>query len=224
MNKSKPSEIESDEAVEVLRNYFKATCPICGKKALKDTTSIEREAGWLYYSTRFECEQDNYWLMTRIEEFNAIESDVGQDITEVRNSDHAAVKLDTHLTVMQYLISEGVENYTLDCINQKCNAHGEYFITRSMSDGSIDGLSIYFAIESQKFADKFQLSKAAIAMRFAIDYLELTNFSDHDTIIRIAGSEAEGQKVVRKLLAACRQAGFHAKARRVEAELAINYN
>jgi hypothetical protein len=152
------------------QNQFHATCPKCGKEIVA-ITFVDRSYCWFFFRTVFKCAKDNWALMTRIEPFNAIESDVGQNPKEVPNSIHARVRLDLNKLIIGKLISGGLESYPLSKVVKFSNKWGEAFYEKTLTERPIDDLHVFYHELAIKYGALGEIEMKDHALSAAADYL-----------------------------------------------------
>jgi len=150
----------------LLQNQFRAVCPECGNE-VTDRTFVDRSSGWLFFRTVFECPKDNWALMTRLEEFNAIESDVGQNPGEVPFSIHARFKFDLNYVVIKKLIENGLENYPLSKVERYTNKWNETFYEKISTQRSVDNLDEFYRELATRYEAAGEIEMKAYALKAA---------------------------------------------------------
>ena len=153
----------------VQTNYFRATCPTCSSK-LSDETYVDRSGPMLFYRTRFECGPDNWALMTRLDEYNAIGPVDENGSLEVPDSVFAQVKLDLTLAYLGHFVSQGVRNYPLDTV-EKYVENGDTFYSKKMTGTASAFLHIFYAGLAASYAQRAEADKQLVALESAVAYL-----------------------------------------------------
>jgi hypothetical protein len=86
-----------------------------------------------FLRTIFECESDNWALMTRLDEYNSLGLVDEIDIEKVMKTAPAQVKLDLSLAVIGNFFRDGVRNYPLDTV-EKFVENGDTFYWKTMTN------------------------------------------------------------------------------------------
>jgi|GEM_PF-2708156 len=166
-------------------NQFGASCPTCGK-ILTDRTYIDRKGGTYFFRTIFECESDNWALMTRLDDYNAIAPVSETDREQVMESALGQIKLDLVTAVIGNFIRDGVRNYPLDTV-EKFTENGDTFYNKKMTSTASAFLHIFYRNLAAMYGQQSEREKQYLALQAAVDYLmrmegdELSNSRDDKT-------------------------------------------
>lgn len=184
---------------DACKDHFKALCPTCGKR-LTDRTYIDRKGPMYFLRTIFECESDNWALMTRLDEYNSLGLVDETDIKKVMKTAPAQVKLDLALAVIGNFIRDGVRNYPLSTVEKIVKNHDTWYEKR-LTGNAAAFLHIFYRDLAARYSEQEDLEKQAIALESAVAYLlrmegdELSNArenkSDCDNALQIFGALAD---------------------------------
>lgn len=170
---------------DVSLNQFNALCPTCGMP-LDDRTYIDIDGGMYFFRTIFECQIDDWALMTRRAEFNLIGEAVKvagkfeMDRKTIMASPMAQIKLDLNCAVIQNFIADGLRNYPLSTV-EKTKKNGDTFYTKTYTSTDAAFLHVFYRDLAARYADEADQEKQQLALQAAVDYLmrmrgdELTN-------------------------------------------------
>lgn len=155
---------------EVCRNHFNALCPTCGK-TLQDRTYIDQKGEMFFFRTIFECESDNWALMTRIDEYNSIGPIREVKREEIMNSAFAQIKLDLTLAVIKNFIADGVRNYPLSTVEKIRKNHDTWY-EKTMTSNAAAFLHVFYGQLASRYSEQGEKEKCALALETGVTYLK----------------------------------------------------
>jgi len=142
---------------DVSVNQFNALCPTCGKR-LTDRTYIDRKDPMYFLRTIFECESDDWALMTRLDEYNSLGQVDEVDIKKVMKTALTQVKLDLTMAVIGNFIRDGVRNYPLSTVEKFVKNHDTWYEKR-MTINAAAFLHIFYRDLAARYSEQKELEK-----------------------------------------------------------------
>lgn len=155
---------------DVRVNQFNALCPTC-RQILVDRTYIDRKGEWYFFRTIFECEGDNWALMTRLDEYNSIALVNKTDMANIMQAAFAQIKLDLVMLVIADFIADGVRNYPLDTV-EKFMKNGDTFYSKKMTGTASAFLHIFYRDLAAEYGQRSDAERQFLALQAAVDYLK----------------------------------------------------
>jgi hypothetical protein len=168
---------------DICINHFKALCPTCGK-VLADRTCIDQKGPTYFLRTIFECEGDNWALMTCLDEYNTLGLVDEINIKKVMRTPLAQVKLDLTLAVIANFIRDGVRNDPLSTV-EKFVKNNDTWYEKRMTGNAAAFLHIFYQDLAARYSEQGDKEKQGLALEYAVAYLmrmegdELANARDN---------------------------------------------
>jgi len=214
---------------DVSLNQFNALCPTCGMP-LDDRTYIDIDGGMYFFRTIFECQIDNWALMTRQAEFNLIGEAVKvagkfqMDRKTIMASPMAQIKLDLNYAVIQNFIADGLRNYPLSTV-EKTTKNGDTFYTKTYTSTDAAFLHVFFSDLAARYGDDADVEKQHLALQAAVDYLKRMKGDELANARESKQDCEEALGIFDKLVKLSEKAGNKTAAKKVErAKLAWKNN
>ena len=173
----------------ILINQFKQVCPNCGGE-LTDATYVDRGGLLFFYRTIFECEPDNWALMTRMEDFNTIGYVSEEQDRPDLDLPMARVKLDLTVKAVQYLIKDGVASYPLSTV-EKITSPNESFRLGKFRGDSHPPLHDFCIDLARNYRGHSETEKEKIALELALRYVASQTDNDFAGILHDGTAAAD---------------------------------
>lgn len=167
--------------------------------------------------TIFECENDNWALMTRLDEYNSLGLVSEVEVTQVMKTAFAQVKLDLTLAVIGNFIRGGVRNYPLGTVEKIVKNQDTWFEKR-ITGNTAAFLHLFYRDLATRYSQQGNKEKQRLALEHAVAYMmrmegdELANARDHQT------DRGEALQIFAALADLYSQNGETARADRVNSE------